>query len=71
MNDFAQMKEIADELINIQRTLPDILHANKITIRSICKKTGIAYSTFFRSVKNQSFTAGELKSIFEAINKRR
>jgi predicted transcriptional regulator len=60
---------IADDFERFQSNLPEILKSYGIEKTYICKQTGISYSTFFRKVKNRSFTVGEIKKIIEAINR--
>jgi len=59
---------IAEDFEKFQSDLPDLLRSFGIEKTHICKKAGISYSTFYRKVKNRSFTAGEIKKIIEAIN---
>lgn len=59
---------VAEDFEKFQGDLPDLLRSYGIGKTYICKKTGISYSTFYRKVKNRSFTAGEIRKIIEAIN---
>jgi predicted transcriptional regulator len=59
---------VAEDFEKFQSDLPDLLKSYGIEKTYICKKAGISYSTFYRKVKNRSFTAGEIKKIIEAIN---
>ena len=61
--------KIAEDFERFQSDLPEILKSYGIEKTYICKKAGISYSTFFRKVRNRSFTAGEIKKIIEAINR--
>ena len=60
--------KIAEDFERFQSELPEILKSFGIEKTFICKKAGISYTTFYRKVKNRSFTAGEIKKIIEAIN---
>lgn len=60
--------KIADDFEKFQSDLPDLLKSFGIEKTYICKKAGISYSTFYRKVKNRSFTAGEIRKIIEAMN---
>jgi predicted transcriptional regulator len=59
---------VAEDFERFQCDLPDLLKSYGIEKTYICKKTGISYSTFYRKVRNRSFTAAEIKKIIEAIN---
>ncbi|MGK7397131.1 MAG: helix-turn-helix domain-containing protein [Candidatus Cyclobacteriaceae bacterium M3_2C_046] len=60
--------KIAEDFEKFQIDLPNILKSYGIEKTYICKKTGISYTTFYRKIKQRSFTAGEIKKIIEAIN---
>lgn len=60
--------KIAEDFEKFQIDLPDLLKSFGIEKTYICKKAGISYSTFYRKVRNRSFTAGEIRKIIEAIN---
>jgi predicted transcriptional regulator len=59
---------VAEDFEKFQSDLPDLLKSYGIEKRYVCKKAGISYSTFYRKIKNRSFTVGEIKKIIEAIN---
>ena len=61
--------KIVTQFIDLQKSLPQIVEAYAINIKHMCETTQINRITYYRKLKDQSFTASELKKICDYINK--
>jgi len=54
--------------IELQRSLPGIIKEKGLVARYVHQKAGLSSNVFYRKIKNQAFTASELKRIIQVIN---
>ena len=62
-------KQIVLDFQRLQKSIPEILEIYNIDKTWVCDQIKMGRATFYRKLKNQTFTIEEMISICNAVNK--